>query len=85
MVANFSEEEAMAHTKLVIRTTSRRRPTAPVYVVFDLPANQPNSVRAEHVSVSLTWDGVEVAKPFLSTLVAQAFEPNDLKPQATDG
>ena len=72
----------MAHTKLVIRTTSRRRPTAPVYVVFDLPANQPNSVRAEHVP--LTWDEVEVAQPLLSTLVAQAFQPNDLKPPVTN-
>jgi hypothetical protein len=83
MVANFSEEEAMAHTKRVVGTTSLRRPTAPVYVVFDLPANQPNSVRAEHVP--LTWDEVEVAQPLLSTLVAQAFQPNDLKPQATNG
>src|SRR2546430_2110821 len=30
MVANCSEEEAMAHTKLVIGTTKRRSPTAPV-------------------------------------------------------
>jgi hypothetical protein len=30
-------------------------------------------------------DGVEVAKPLLSTLVAQAFQPDDLKPQATKG
>jgi hypothetical protein len=67
MVANFSEEEAMAHTKLVIGNTSRRRPTAPVYVVFDLLANQPNSVRAEHVPLT------------------QAFQPNDLKPQGTNG
>jgi hypothetical protein len=33
MVANFSEEEAMSHTKLVIGTTKRRSPTAPSYVV----------------------------------------------------
>jgi hypothetical protein len=30
-------------------------------------------------------DGVEVAKPLLSTPVAQAFRPDDLKPQATKG
>jgi hypothetical protein len=33
MVANFSEEEAMAQTKLVIGTTKRRSPTALAYVV----------------------------------------------------
>jgi hypothetical protein len=33
VVANFSEEEAMAHTKLVIDTTKRLSPTAPSYVV----------------------------------------------------
>jgi hypothetical protein len=33
MVANFSEEEAMAHTKLVIGTTKRGSPTAPAYAV----------------------------------------------------
>jgi hypothetical protein len=33
MVANFPEEEAMGHTKLVIGTTNRRSPTAPGYVV----------------------------------------------------
>jgi hypothetical protein len=33
MVANFSEEEAMAHTKLVIGTTKAQSPKAPAYVV----------------------------------------------------
>ena len=33
MVADFSEEEAMAHTKLAIGTTNRRSPTAPARVV----------------------------------------------------
>jgi len=33
MVANFSEEEAMAQTKLLIGTTKRRSPTALAYVV----------------------------------------------------
>jgi len=33
MVANFSEEGAMAHTKLVIGTTNRPSPTAPACVV----------------------------------------------------
>ena len=33
MVANFSEEEAMAQTKLVIGTTKRRSPTALAYLV----------------------------------------------------
>ena len=33
MVADFSEEEAMAQTKLVIGTTKRRSPTALAYVV----------------------------------------------------
>src|SRR5512133_2313892 len=33
MVANFSEEEATAQTKLVIGTTRRRSPTDPAYVV----------------------------------------------------
>jgi hypothetical protein len=30
-------------------------------------------------------EGVEVAKPLLSTLVAHAVRPDDLKPQATKG
>jgi hypothetical protein len=30
-------------------------------------------------------DGVEVAEPSLSTLVAHAFQPDDLQPQATKG
>jgi len=30
-------------------------------------------------------DGVKVAKPLLSTLVAPACQPDDLKPQASKG
>jgi hypothetical protein len=67
MVANFSEDEAMAHTKGVIGTASRRRPTAPVYVV----------------SIFLQISQIRYALSMCP--LAQAFQPNDLKPQATNG
>ena len=67
MVANFSEDEAMAHNKGVIGTASRRRPTAPVYVV----------------SIFLQISQIRYALSMCP--LAQAFQPNDLKPQATNG